>query len=136
MKKILTITLIILSFSAFGQTKFSLITKDSVTWYDSPSTQITSLITGELLEKYQRCGSGITVISFIYKDSEGNIYLQEKIEISDAEMDQLYLLVKDGLPSADVVGYSTYEWRLYYEGFRFKMSGKLGIPIDRIELVE
>ena len=135
MKNLLLILIIVFVLDANAQ-NYKLQTKDSLTWNNTRTTQKKSKIVGCLLEIYKKQGSGVTSIPFTYKDTDGEEYLSGVLSVSDEELNTLYMFVKKGVPPASELGYSDYEWRLYYEGFRIKMAQRLSIPPTDIELIK
>ena len=109
----------------------------TVTYNDTKTTSKTVLMTGTLEEVYKCIGAEKTKIAFNYTDVDGGVYEHSKYELTDAEKDAIYPLIKDSLPDIDVVGESAYELAKLYEGFKIKMVEEFPeLTVADIDIVE
>ncbi len=108
-----------------------------VTYNNSTTTSVTVIMTGTLEEIYMEVGSGKTKLVYNYTDVDGGVYAHTFYELTDAERDELYPLIKDNLPNIDEVGEAAYDLAMYYEGFRYKMAEEFAeLAFDDIEIIQ
>ena len=107
-----------------------------VTYNNSTTTSVTVLMTGTLEEIYMKVGSEKTKMVYNYTDVDGGVYAHTSYELTDAERDELYPLIKDNLPDINIVGEAAYDLAMYYEGFRYKMAEEFAeLTFDDIEII-
>jgi len=99
-----------------------LISNIDVTYNDSTSTSKTVKMHGHIEEVHNEVGVDGTTFVYKYVDADGTIHSHEKLVFTDAEVDAMYVSIKDNLPDIDVVGHSEHENYKYYEGMKIKMA--------------